>query len=65
MEGNGLRCKRGAKTILPKLPGNFEMAAQAHPFAKHHYVLEGEYEFQGKGFPAGSYRVISKGTDHT
>jgi quercetin dioxygenase-like cupin family protein len=51
-------------TVLLKLPPGFEMQSHSHLFVEHHYVLEGEYESQGKRFPAGSYRVIPRQADH-
>lgn len=60
--------RRGARgeamTVLLKLPPGFEMQSHSHLFVEHHYVLEGEYEAEGKRFPAGSYRVIPKHADH-
>ncbi len=60
--------RRGAEgepmTMLLKLPPGFEMSSHSHLFVEHHYVLEGEYESQGKRFPGGSYRVIPKHADH-
>ena len=51
-------------TILLKLAPGFDMPAHSHIYVEHHYVLSGEYESQGKRFPAGSYRVIPKHEDH-
>jgi quercetin dioxygenase-like cupin family protein len=51
-------------TILLKLPPGFEMDRHTHVYNEHHYVLEGEYESLGKSYPAGSYRMIPRHTDH-
>jgi len=52
------------RTALLKLDPGFEMNAHSHVYVEHHYVLEGEYEEQGKRYPAGSYRMIPRHTDH-
>ena len=52
------------KAALFKLPPAFEMDEHAHVHAEHHYVLEGQYESQGKPFPAGSYRMIPAHANH-
>jgi anti-sigma factor ChrR (cupin superfamily) len=40
------------------------MAHHSHVFVEHHYVLDGEYESEGKRFGAGFYRVIPKQQQH-
>ena len=52
------------KAALLKLPPSFEMDAHAHVYAEHHYVLEGQYESQGRSFPAGCYRMIPAHANH-
>ena len=52
------------KAVLLKLPPALEMDAHAHVHAEHHYVLEGQYESQGKPFPVGSYRMIPAHANH-
>jgi anti-sigma factor ChrR (cupin superfamily) len=54
----------GPKAALLKLPPAFEMDAHAHLHSEHHYVLEGQYESQGRTFPAGSYRMIPAHANH-
>jgi anti-sigma factor ChrR (cupin superfamily) len=53
-----------AKTVLLRLPSSFEMEAHSHVHAEHHYVLEGQYESEGRSFPAGSYRRIPAHANH-
>ena len=52
------------RTILLKLPPEWEMEAHSHTTVEQHYVLEGEYRSQGKVFPAGSYQFIPRETNH-
>lgn len=52
------------RTILLKLPPGFDMAPHSHIFVEHHYVLDGEYESEGKRFGAGFYRVIPRHQNH-
>ena len=50
-------------SLLEVGPG-WEMEAHAHVFTEMHYVLEGEYESQGHVYPAGTFRLIPKKTNH-
>jgi anti-sigma factor ChrR (cupin superfamily) len=52
------------RTALLKLEAGFEMDAHAHRYVEHHYVIDGEYESQGKRYPAGSYRMIPRHANH-
>ncbi len=52
------------KTCLLKIGPEWEMAAHAHVFTEMHYVLEGEYESQGRVYPAGTFRLIPKEANH-
>ena len=52
------------RTVLLRLPPNWEMEAHSHTTVEQHYILEGEYEIQGKAFVAGSYQLIPRKTDH-
>jgi anti-sigma factor ChrR (cupin superfamily) len=52
------------RTILLKLPPNWQMSAHSHTTIEQHFVLEGEYESQGKVFGAGNYRFIPRETSH-
>ena len=52
------------RTVLLKLPPDWEMEAHSHTTVEQHYVLEGENESQGKIFTAGSYQLIPRKTDH-
>jgi anti-sigma factor ChrR (cupin superfamily) len=52
------------RTSVLKFRPGWEMEAHAHVFTEIHYVLEGEYESQGQVYPAGTFRLIPKGTNH-
>jgi anti-sigma factor ChrR (cupin superfamily) len=52
------------KTSLLRVGAGWEMNAHAHVFTEMHYVLEGEYESQGNIYPAGTFRLIPKETNH-
>ena len=52
------------KACLLKVGPEWEMEAHAHVFTEMHYILEGEYESQGEVYPAGSFRLIPKKTNH-
>ena len=51
-------------TVLLKLPPFWRMEAHTHTTSEQHYVLEGEYESEGRVYTAGSYRLIPKGSFH-
>jgi anti-sigma factor ChrR (cupin superfamily) len=52
------------RTALLKLQPGFEMDEHAHVHLEQHYVIEGEYESQGRRYPAGSYRLIPGHANH-
>ncbi|HHE46649.1 MAG TPA: hypothetical protein ENL08_02955 [Bacteroidetes bacterium] len=52
------------RTILLKIGPGWIMEEHTHIFTELHYVLEGEYQSQNKVYPAGSFRMIPKHTDH-
>ena len=52
------------RTALLRLDPGFEMDAHSHVHLEHHYVIEGEYESQGRRYPAGSYRMIPGHANH-
>lgn len=52
------------RTILLKLPPGWAMDSHSHRFTELHYVLEGEYESQGKKYPSGTFRVIPGEVEH-
>lgn len=52
------------RTMLLKLPPNWEMFEHSHTTVEQHFVLEGGYKSQGKLFGPGSYRLIPKETSH-
>ena len=51
-------------TIILKLKGGFEVGAHSHIGTEQHFVLEGEYESEGRVYEAGSYRLIPVETPH-
>lgn len=53
----------GARTIIVQLPPGAEIVPHTHLAAVQHYVLEGEYETEGKTFAAGTYRLMPKNFD--
>ena len=59
-----LPIKGNAKIVLLKLPAGFHMESHTHIYDEQHIVLEGEYESEGKVFPAGTYRLIPAHKDH-
>ncbi len=59
-----LRNDEGAKTILLKLPAGFYMAPHSHITTEQHFVLDGEYESNGKKISKGSYQIFSEGDEH-
>ncbi|RPI66415.1 MAG: hypothetical protein EHM47_16705 [Ignavibacteriales bacterium] len=59
-----LRDQDGAKTILLKLPKDFRIESHTHVYIEQHFVLEGEYESEGKIYSSGTYRFIPAHKDH-
>jgi anti-sigma factor ChrR (cupin superfamily) len=52
------------KSSLLKIAAEWEMDEHVHVYTELHYVLEGEYESQGKIYPAGTFRMIPKHVNH-
>lgn len=46
------------KTILVRLHAGGRVTPHSHTAAVQHYVLEGEYESEGKIYGAGTYRLL-------
>jgi anti-sigma factor ChrR (cupin superfamily) len=59
-----LRDENGARTILLKIPGGFDLEGHTHTCTEQHYVLEGEYEAGGKTYGPGTYQLIPARTSH-
>ncbi len=59
-----LRDEEGARTILLKLPAGFDLEGHTHIRTEQHFVLEGEYEANGKTYGAGTYQLIPAQTSH-
>ena len=51
-------------TVLLKLAEAFEMEGHSHIGNEQHFVLEGEYESEGRTYRSGSYRLIPRETTH-
>ncbi|MGP0593054.1 cupin domain-containing protein [Nitrospira sp. T9] len=49
---------RGAKTIVVRLPAGGQILPHNHLGVVQHFVIEGQYETQGKTFEPGSYRLF-------
>lgn len=54
---------RKARTILVRLHGGGRTRAHSHIGTVQHYVLEGEYESDGKIYGAGTYRLLPEHAD--
>ena len=52
------------RTILLKIPPGWSMDAHSHLNTELHYILEGQYESQGRKFSAGTFCVIPKEVRH-
>jgi quercetin dioxygenase-like cupin family protein len=52
------------KTFLRKIRKGFKMEGHSHTTVEQHFVLEGEYESEGKIYRAGTYRLIPKREIH-
>jgi quercetin dioxygenase-like cupin family protein len=53
----------GATTLLVRLQPGGKIVPHSHLGAVQHYVLDGEYETEGKTFTAGAYRLLPKNAD--
>ncbi|MBC8182622.1 cupin domain-containing protein [candidate division KSB1 bacterium] len=53
-----------SQTFLLKLPARFDLEGHAHIATEQHFVLDGEYESDGKKYGRGSYRLIPARTNH-
>ncbi len=53
----------GAKTMLVRIPPDGQIIPHCHRGVVQHYVLEGQYETEGKLFGAGSYRLMPEHYD--
>ena len=51
-------------TVVLKLGEGFEMEGHSHIGIEQHFVLEGEYESEGRIYRTGSYRLIPSETSH-
>lgn len=54
---------RKARTVLVRLHRGGRAAPHCHIATVQHYVLEGEYESEGKIYGAGTYRLLPGDAD--
>jgi quercetin dioxygenase-like cupin family protein len=59
-----LRNENGARTLMLKFPKGFRVESHMHMYNEQHFVLEGEYESEGKTFSSGDYRFIPAHKKH-
>ena len=59
-----LRDYEDKKTILLKLLPGFIMDEHSHTVVEQHYVLDGEYEIEGRNYAKGSYQLNPPGYSH-
>jgi hypothetical protein len=52
------------KTFLRKIKRGFKMEGHSHTTVEQHFVLQGEYESEGKVYKAGTYRLIPEHETH-
>jgi anti-sigma factor ChrR (cupin superfamily) len=52
------------KTFLREISRGFKMEGHSHTTVEQHFILQGEYESEGKIYKAGSYRLIPKHETH-
>jgi len=52
------------KTFLRKIKRGFKMEGHSHTAVEQHFVLQGEYESEGKIYKAGTYRLIPEHETH-
>jgi hypothetical protein len=50
----------GARTMLVRVPPGGQIMPHSHMASVQHYVLEGDYETEGKTCSAGTYRFLPK-----
>jgi hypothetical protein len=52
------------RTFLRKIKTGFKMEGHSHTTVEQHFILQGEYESEGKIYKAGTYRLIPKHETH-
>ena len=50
-------------TLIVRLPAHGHITPHAHTAAVQHYVLEGEYQSEGRVYRAGTHRLLPGGAD--
>jgi anti-sigma factor ChrR (cupin superfamily) len=55
--------ERKAKTLLIRLSPGRRMTSHSHIGTVQHYILQGEYEAEGKRYDVGTYRLFHPHTD--
>jgi hypothetical protein len=59
-----LREDEGGRTVILKLPKNFEMEAHSHIKNEQHFILKGQYEINGHIYRQGTYQLIHSNMTH-
>jgi len=54
----------GGKIFLRKIKRGFKMEGHSHATVEQHFVLQGQYESEGKIYRAGTYRLIPRHKTH-
>jgi hypothetical protein len=52
------------KTFLRKIRKGFKMEGHSHTTVEQHFILQGEYESEGKVYKSGTYRLIPEHKTH-
>ncbi len=52
------------RSILLKIKPGWILAEHAHIYTELHFVIEGEYQIHDKVYPAGTFSIIPKHTNH-
>lgn len=59
-----LRDNNDRKTVVLKFPAGTELKAHSHTNVEQHYVLDGQYEIEGRIYGKGCYQLIPAGDTH-
>ncbi len=59
-----LRDDEEGRTVILQLPKDFRMEGHCHTKNEQHYVLEGQYELEGRTCGEGTYQLIHAEMSH-
>lgn len=59
-----LRDDDEGRTVILKLPQGFRLEGHTHIKNEQHFILDGEYEMNGKVFGKGTYQLIHSDMTH-